>query len=178
MASSKSKSNAPVLPLSCFTLQRSLSPTRYFSSASNSSPFNFSVGRSLSPNRYTYPSSVNFDLARSRSPKRNLQARSPVRSVPPKAGQRAAVPSGAARKTCLCSPSNHPGAFRCRFHRNCPPSSSCSSASSNSQLNMRRSAMKNSLVRIGSVEGGDWMKRALTALIRPSSHQVQENVKT
>ncbi|MCI62696.1 hypothetical protein A2U01_0083953 [Trifolium medium] len=35
---------------------------------------------------------------------------------------------------------------------------------------MRRSAMKNSLVRIGGVEG-EWVKRALTALIRPSSHQ-------
>jgi hypothetical protein len=30
--------------------------------------------------------------------------------------------------------------------------------------------MKNSLVRIGGVEG-EWVKRALTALIRPSSHQ-------
>ncbi|WRX33787.1 hypothetical protein QQP08_026274 [Theobroma cacao] len=30
--------------------------------------------------------------------------------------------------------------------------------------------MTNSLVRIGGVEG-DWVKRALTALIRPSSHQ-------
>ncbi|KAI9118248.1 hypothetical protein K1719_010580 [Acacia pycnantha] len=33
-----------------------------------------------------------------------------------------------------------------------------------------RSAMKNSVVRIGGVEG-EWVKRALTALIRPSSHQ-------
>ncbi|MCI97647.1 putative protein TPRXL-like, partial [Trifolium medium] len=33
-----------------------------------------------------------------------------------------------------------------------------------------RSAMKNSLVRIGGVEG-KWVKQALTALIRPSSHQ-------
>ncbi|PPS18422.1 hypothetical protein GOBAR_AA02151 [Gossypium barbadense] len=39
-----------------------------------------------------------------------------------------------------------------------------------SPLNLRRSAMKNSLVRIGGVEG-ELVKRALTALIRPSSHQ-------
>jgi hypothetical protein len=30
--------------------------------------------------------------------------------------------------------------------------------------------MKNSLVRIGGVEG-EWVKRSLAALIRPSSHQ-------
>jgi hypothetical protein len=32
--------------------------------------------------------------------------------------------------------------------------------------------MKNSLVRIGGVEG-EWVKRALTALIRPSSHNLR-----
>ncbi|GLJ26277.1 hypothetical protein SUGI_0505090 [Cryptomeria japonica] len=112
---------------------------------------------------------IGFDLAKSvLSPKTNLQSRSPVPSVPPKSGQRAAVPSVSARKTCLCSPSNHPGAFRCSLHRNCPPSSS--SASTIAQLHMRRSAMKNSLVRIGSVEGGEWMKKAL---IRPSSREVR-----
>ncbi|GLJ26279.1 hypothetical protein SUGI_0505160 [Cryptomeria japonica] len=72
---------------------------------------------------------------------------------------------------CVCSPSNHPGAFRCSLHRNCPSSSS--SASTNSEVHMRRSAMKNSIARIGSVEGGEWMKRALSVLIRPSSHLLQ-----
>lgn len=43
---------------------------------------------------------------------------------------------------------------------------------SSSALNLRRSAMKNSLVRIGGVEG-ELVKRALTALIRPSSHQLR-----
>ncbi|KAI3741137.1 hypothetical protein L1987_58804 [Smallanthus sonchifolius] len=38
-------------------------------------------------------------------------------------------------------------------------------------LNPRRFAMTNSLVRIGTVEGGDLVKRALAALIRSSSHQ-------
>ncbi|KAK3183658.1 hypothetical protein Dsin_030944 [Dipteronia sinensis] len=37
------------------------------------------------------------------------------------------------------------------------------------RLNMRRSAMPNSLVRIRGVEG-KWMKRSLKDLIRPSSH--------
>jgi len=37
---------------------------------------------------------------------------------------------------------------------------------------MRRSAMTNSLVRIGGVEG-EWVRRALTTLIRPSSHHLK-----
>ncbi|PWA79806.1 hypothetical protein CTI12_AA202150 [Artemisia annua] len=36
---------------------------------------------------------------------------------------------------------------------------------------MRGSAMTNLLVNVGTVEGGDLVKRALSALIRPSSHQ-------
>lgn len=43
---------------------------------------------------------------------------------------------------------------------------------SSGRLNFRRSAMTNSLVRIGGVEG-ELVKRALSALIRPSSHQVR-----
>ncbi|KAI3801247.1 hypothetical protein L1987_29351 [Smallanthus sonchifolius] len=39
------------------------------------------------------------------------------------------------------------------------------------RLNAGRSAMTNSLVRIGTVEGEDLVKRTLAALIRPSSHQ-------
>ncbi|GLJ26288.1 hypothetical protein SUGI_0505280 [Cryptomeria japonica] len=87
-------------------------------------------------------------------------------------GHRPTVPSAPARKMCLCSPSTHPGAFRCSLHRTCPPSS----APSNSQLHIRRSAMKISLVRIGSVKGGEWVKRALSALIRPSSHQLRRRM--
>ncbi|GLJ26324.1 hypothetical protein SUGI_0506400 [Cryptomeria japonica] len=148
MASSKSRCSASVLS--------SLSSLRHFQSTS--SP-NFSVHGSSSPSRNAYSYSANFDFARSVSPKTNLQARRPVSSVPP----------NPVRKMCLCSPSNHPGAFRCSLHRNCPTSS----ASPNSQLQIRRSAMKNSIVRIGSMEGGEWVKRALTSNIRPSSHQLR-----
>lgn len=76
--------------------------------------------------------------------------------------------SASSRKACMCSPTNHPGSFRCRLHRK---SNTCSS-SANSQLNVRRSAMANSLVKIGSVEG-DWVRRSVTALIRPSSHHTR-----
>ncbi|XP_023904873.1 uncharacterized protein LOC112016549 [Quercus suber] len=79
------------------------------------------------------------------------------------------------KKTCSCSPTTHPGSFRCSLHK--ASSSSTSSTRGSGQrtasygLNFRRSAMTNSLVRIGTVEGGDLVKRALSALIRPSSHQ-------
>ncbi|XP_071717182.1 uncharacterized protein [Rutidosis leptorrhynchoides] len=78
------------------------------------------------------------------------------------------------KRTCMCSPTSHPGSFRCSLHKNtknnCNQSSNTASYPSN-RLNARRSAMTNSLVRIGTVEGGDLVKRALAALIRPSSHQ-------
>ncbi|XP_047942521.1 uncharacterized protein LOC125189271 [Salvia hispanica] len=76
-------------------------------------------------------------------------------------------PAAGPKRACMCSPTNHPGSFRCSLHKSVatkpqtPPSG---------RLNMRRSAMKNSLVRIGAVEG-EWVRRALAALIRPSSHQ-------
>ncbi|XP_050286688.1 uncharacterized protein LOC126725803 [Quercus robur] len=81
------------------------------------------------------------------------------------------------KKTCSCSPTTHPGSFRCSLHKASSSSSSTSSTRGSGRrtasygLNFRRSAMTNSLVRIGTVEGGDLVKRALSALIRPSSHQ-------
>ncbi|XP_050380768.1 uncharacterized protein LOC126798000 [Argentina anserina] len=77
------------------------------------------------------------------------------------------------KRTCMCSPTSHPGSFRCSLHKNTNFGSSSRSASavpySQNRLNARRSAMTNSLVRIGGVEG-EIVKRALAALIRPSSH--------
>ncbi|XP_051201183.1 uncharacterized protein [Lolium perenne] len=70
---------------------------------------------------------------------------------------------GRARRACSCSPTTHPGSFRCALHRG--------SAGGGLQLHdPRRSAMANSLVRIASVEGGDHIRRALASLVRPSSH--------
>ncbi|URE25202.1 Serine-rich [Musa troglodytarum] len=70
---------------------------------------------------------------------------------------------------CMCSPTTHPGSFRCRLHKGIGAVAS-SSSSPSIQLNARPSAMTNSLVRIGAVEG-EWVRRSLAALIRPSSHQ-------
>jgi hypothetical protein len=79
------------------------------------------------------------------------------------------IPRAPPRNACMCSPTNHPGSFRCSLHRN---SNNPSSSTMHSQLNAKRSAMTNSLVRIGGVEG-EWVRRALAALIRPSNHHTR-----
>lgn len=71
------------------------------------------------------------------------------------------------KRTCMCSPTTHPGSFRCSFHKNLNDQKL---KFPSNRLNIWRTAMTNSLVRIGTVEG-DLVRRALAALIRPSSHQ-------
>ncbi|KAK8964819.1 hypothetical protein KSP40_PGU021233 [Platanthera guangdongensis] len=93
----------------------------------------------------------------------------------PSGGKRGPISSAAPpRKTCMCSPTTHPGSFRCSLHKGFSSPRRAAGrlplSSPSSQLYARRSAMTNSLVRIGTVEG-EWVKRALAALIRPSSHQ-------
>ncbi|OIV98288.1 hypothetical protein TanjilG_16615 [Lupinus angustifolius] len=73
------------------------------------------------------------------------------------------------KRTCMCSPTTHPGSFRCSLHKNFGSHSTAAVRYSPNWLNARRSAMTNSLVRIRGVEG-EYVKRALAALIRPSSH--------
>ncbi|TQD94728.1 hypothetical protein C1H46_019671 [Malus baccata] len=124
---------------------RSASPTRVnlYTSSSPSPSVRFSIDhRSISPNHHS-----NRSIA-----------------VSKKSG-----PISMPKKTCMCSPTSHPGSFRCSLHKNQGGSQNNGSFPSN-RLNMRRSAMTNSLVRIGGVEG-EWVKRALTALIRPCAHQ-------
>ncbi|CAJ2661422.1 hypothetical protein L195_g009520 [Trifolium pratense] len=96
-----------------------------------------------------------------------------------------------ARK-CMCSPTTHAGSFRCAYHKRMAEQEQQRqqkqkqeqkeaqvekqqqqqrlqiALSRNRTVNLRRSAMKNSLMRIG-VEG-EIMKRTLTNLIRPLSH--------
>ncbi|KAG2239513.1 hypothetical protein Bca52824_091658 [Brassica carinata] len=77
-------------------------------------------------------------------------------------------------RRCMCSPTTHPGSFRCSLHKNVanPHGQGTASPYTTNSLNMRRSAMTNSLVRIGGVEG-EWVRRSLTTLIRPSSHHLR-----
>eukprot|EP00262_Sarcandra_glabra_P016725 TRINITY_DN5547_c0_g1_i1.p1 TRINITY_DN5547_c0_g1~~TRINITY_DN5547_c0_g1_i1.p1 ORF type:complete len:226 (-),score=12.48 TRINITY_DN5547_c0_g1_i1:469-1059(-) len=166
--SSRTRSSAPVL--------RSTSPSGRFYSSSSSSPSAFASSsstfstrsalfRSASPTRVnlygSVPSaqSVRFSIDRSISPSRSI-AVSPRDQIVKKPSSH--------RRTCMCSPTTHPGSFRCSLHKNFGGGHAVSSPSN--RLNARRSAMTNSLVRIGTVEG-DLVKRALAALIRPSSHQ-------
>ncbi|KAL8162004.1 hypothetical protein V2J09_013493 [Rumex salicifolius] len=183
--SSDSRASAPVMPLKLAFARPS--PKNRFSSPA-SDPFASSYSsltsssssavsaaaslfqRSTSPTRVNLrPSSpppapsMRISLDRPLSPSRSVSVRDQV--VP----RRNEITK--AKRTCMCSPTSHPGSFRCSYHRNLSNNSSRQSVScSPMRLNLRRSAMTNSLVRIGTVEG-DWVKRALSALIRPSSHQ-------
>ncbi|EXC24667.1 hypothetical protein L484_008438 [Morus notabilis] len=81
------------------------------------------------------------------------------------------------KKTCMCAPTTHPGSFRCYLHKNSPRGGRRQQTSlfdSNSiRFCLTRSAMANSPITIGLVEG-ELMKRSLlVALIRPSSNQLQ-----
>ncbi|CAK8534504.1 unnamed protein product [Lathyrus sativus] len=70
------------------------------------------------------------------------------------------------KRTCMCSPSTHPGSFRCSLHKNSGPAV----APLPKSLNTRISAMMNSLVRISGVKE-ELLRRALAAQIRCSSHK-------
>ncbi|KAA8525525.1 hypothetical protein F0562_007380 [Nyssa sinensis] len=186
MATSSRKSSGPILPLAS-TFQRSISPSGRFSSSARSDSYSSSFAsstssgfcsssstgffhRSSSPTRVNLNGfaplspSVRFSIDRSKSPSRSMAVSPRDHVVRRHNNNRLPLP----KKTCMCSPTTHPGSFRCSLHKNCNTGNSISY--SQNRLNARRSAMTNSLVRIGTVEG-DWVRRALAALIRPSSHQ-------
>ncbi|GMI97634.1 hypothetical protein like AT5G11090 [Hibiscus trionum] len=185
MATSSRRNSGPVL--------RSLSPSGRFClhyasesscSSSSSSAFSFSSSsfysrsstffnqhRSISPPRVNiYNPSQSAPSVRFTLDNRPI---SPHRSITTVRRNTEAVRNlerQQPKRTCMCSPTNHPGSFRCSLHKSFNNSHSLSGYAPSNRLNARRSAMTNSLVRIGGVEG-DLVKRALSALIRPSSHQ-------
>ncbi|KVH99063.1 hypothetical protein Ccrd_022696 [Cynara cardunculus var. scolymus] len=67
--------------------------------------------------------------------------------------------SSSSRRICLCSPTNHPGSFRCSRHRGSSPKLGRKSISE--QLN-RLDSKKTNLV-----------KEFLMKIIKPSSHDLQ-----
>uniref|UniRef100_A0ACD5Z505 Uncharacterized protein n=1 Tax=Avena sativa TaxID=4498 RepID=A0ACD5Z505_AVESA len=100
-------------------------------------------------------------------------ARSPGKSVS------VSSPSGArSRPSCMCSPTNHPGSFRCSKHKErkqettachghghgkvaSPPSPASLGSSGASKLGTKRTG--SALVRVGgAVESGTWARRALS----------------
>ncbi|MBA0564382.1 hypothetical protein Golob_009329, partial [Gossypium lobatum] len=170
---------------------RSLSPSGRFSSHYVShSPSSSSSAFAYSSSSFASRSSTFFNQPRSISPPRvnvynhtqssqsvrfSLDSRpiSPNRSISAVRRNTEALrnlQSKQQKRTCMCSPTTHPGSFRCSLHKGFNNSHSSSGYAPSNRLNARRSAMTNSLVRIGGVEG-DLVKRALSALIRPSSHQ-------
>ncbi|CAI9772922.1 unnamed protein product [Fraxinus pennsylvanica] len=174
MSTSSRKSRGPVLPIAS-TLRRSISPSgRFCNSAmamsmselsssftcsSNSPSGFFQNQRSSSPTRvnlHALPSSsptpsVRFSINRSGSPRRSM-AVSPQNPVVRKHNGNGI---SLQKRTCLCSPTTHPGSFRCALHKNNfggGGGNNNSISYSPYRLNARRSAMTNSLVRIGTVE--------------------------
>ncbi|VVB14087.1 unnamed protein product [Arabis nemorensis] len=185
ITSSRTRSSGPVL--------RSVSPSGRFSGvyskgAPSSSGFASSTSSSFSSSSAFFSNHHQQQHHRSASPTRvNLFTSAPLkqsfrysidnRSISPNRSIAVSKQSSHkipdSRRRCMCSPTTHPGSFRCSLHKNVanPHGQGAVTYPTNS-LNMRRSAMTNSLVRIGGVEG-EWVRRALTTLIRPSSHQLK-----
>ncbi|KAL6974032.1 hypothetical protein U1Q18_028215 [Sarracenia purpurea var. burkii] len=184
MSASSRRSSGPVLrshsPSGRFCYSSSTPPSYSSSSAFASSSSSFSSSRSTTfLHRSTSPTRVNlygsappipsvrFSIDRPISPSRSISVSARNQVVKKQSNNPLSSPAGGQKRTCMCSPTTHPGSFRCSLHKNI--NHHTVSYPSN-RLNARRSAMTNSLVRIGTVEG-DLVKRALAALIRPSSHQ-------
>ncbi|QCE13725.1 hypothetical protein DEO72_LG11g721 [Vigna unguiculata] len=172
MAAASRKSSGPVL--------RTLSPVGRFRSSRPPSA-SYSSTALASPTSTLSTRSTTF-FHRSRSPTRvnfcgsSASARfgsiSPNRSISvaaTSAGEVVKRQSHHQKRTCMCSPSTHPGSFRCSLHKNFGSRPAPPQYAPN-RFNVRRSAMTNSLVKNRGAEG-DLVKRALASLIRPSSHQ-------
>ncbi|GJS32712.1 hypothetical protein Tco_0531094 [Tanacetum coccineum] len=154
-------SNPTRRPSGSSTVLRSHSPSRRFQTSSSF------------PNRSASPTRVNL-YGPSQSPSYSSSVKYTLFETP-KQLQKQNTSAGP-RRMCMCSPTSHPGSFRCSLHKNknsykTVTGTTTTTSFPSNRLNARRSAMTNSLVRIGTVEGGDLVKRALSALIRPSSHQ-------
>ncbi|KAI3521195.1 hypothetical protein L1887_10656 [Cichorium endivia] len=200
MVTSTTKSyEASIIPKK---FQRSVSPSRKFcpsSISSSSSAFTASISTFSSPTRCPSPNrigndrwgpplisihrgrvsastSVRFSVDHHNASSGPSVASSSSRETNESGNDRNSNKSwiSGQKKTCMCSPTTHPGSFRCNLHKNVSDRNRTNSKNELSyqwhRLYARRSAMTNSLVRIGTVEG-DLMKRALSSLIRPSSHQ-------
>ncbi|GJU41912.1 hypothetical protein Tco_0817818 [Tanacetum coccineum] len=157
-------SSSPFASSTSSNFYSSPSPSHVYSRSSSPTRVNL---HALAP---VTSSSVRMSLtSRSGSPNRSMAAMNRKDQVVRKQNGYNNPLKNIPKKTCMCSPTTHPGSFRCSLHKNY--NSTQAMTYSPNRLNARRSAMTNSLVRIGTVEGGDLVKRALAALIRPSSHQ-------
>uniref|UniRef100_A0A0D3B236 Uncharacterized protein n=1 Tax=Brassica oleracea var. oleracea TaxID=109376 RepID=A0A0D3B236_BRAOL len=88
-------------------------------------------------------------------------------------------PKPSTASKCLCSPTTHPGSFRCAFHRRLENENNrtlnsqakpnkCGNTTKNSGMNMRKTALLNSLARITSVEADRFRKYVTASMVKPS----------
>ncbi|KAM3244768.1 hypothetical protein ACQJBY_056227 [Aegilops geniculata] len=93
--------------------------------------------------------------------------RSPGKSV--SVSSSSSAPAGAAarksRRSCMCSPTNHPGSFRCGLHKEerkqAAPSCNSKPGSPPSIGSAGSKQMGSALVRLVPMQSGHWARRAL-----------------
>ncbi|QCE08858.1 ras guanine nucleotide exchange factor B-like [Vigna unguiculata] len=195
------------------------SPRSYSSAFASTSATNFSPGIYSSANSRVQrhlpssssSSSVRF-LAVEQSAESSVRRSMTVATTSQTKKEAASSSSSSSSKSesekrkCMCSPTMHPGSFRCAYHKQLAErqqqqqqqqekqqekqqhqrqqqekqqyqrQQQQTTSLSSRKLNLLRSAMKNSVVRrIGGVDG-EIVRRALTTLVRPSSHYLHRRV--
>ncbi|KAM3224065.1 hypothetical protein ACQJBY_057453 [Aegilops geniculata] len=103
---------------------------------------------------------------RSASPTRvNLPARSPGKSVSVSSPKQVpAASSRSRRSSCMCSPTNHPGSFRCSLHKDRKQAAHAASSSRSASPPSPPSTSKSTggtLARLVPMGSGHWARRAL-----------------
>ncbi|KAK9047906.1 hypothetical protein SSX86_033132 [Deinandra increscens subsp. villosa] len=171
MASPKTKSNGASSIFTKNTLQRSISVSPHGKFSSSSSVKSSSMSIILHREHISSSPIVRFSIDASPGG-RSVTSPSPEekKNQIGNHGNRNKACGNVKKKTCMCSPTTHPGSFRCGLHKKLSLTNNGTAAFHWNRLYARRSAMTNSVVRIGKVEG-DLVKRTLACLIRPSSHQ-------
>ncbi|XP_071912242.1 uncharacterized protein [Coffea arabica] len=177
MAASTWRSSQPLLqsvPPSFSGFCSPKTPSSFSSTASTT----FASSSSPKPFPTDSPSPSRVHLYHAASPATPSAAMSPAFTPTSRFSLVSTIPDP--KRTCLCSPSTHPGAFRCKFHRKAGNASTCSSSGGHAQataqpsaprrLNIARFAIMNSFAR-NRIVRRDLMKRVFATLIRPSSPQ-------
>ncbi|KAF8085644.1 hypothetical protein N665_0655s0007 [Sinapis alba] len=94
------------------------------------------------------------------------------------------TPKPSAASKCLCSPTTHPGSFRCAFHRRLETEKNRTlnsqakklnkfgNTTSSSGLNLRKTVLVNSLARIASVEAERFRLSLAASMVKPSSLRI------
>ncbi|XP_037453864.1 uncharacterized protein LOC119324204 [Triticum dicoccoides] len=90
---------------------------------------------------------------------------SPAKSVSVSSSSSSSPAAGKSRRSCMCSPTNHPGSFRCGLHKEskqAAPTGNSKPASPPSIGSSRSKCTGSALVRLVPMESGHWARRALS----------------